>query len=74
MNTKNFVYVPNIDFLEARIANIQTADDCYVVWSEIQDYLNIYNVTMENYRILYDKVKHKYTEITGKDPADYRRD
>lgn len=63
--------VPNVDFLEARIAGCRTVDDCYTSWNEIQTYLGEYDVTMETYRILFDKVKARYIEITGKDFTTY---
>lgn len=63
--------LPDIEFLEARIHNCKTVDDCYICWSEVQDYLCTYDVTKETYEILYDKVKDKYIEITGDDFTVY---
>lgn len=61
----------DLEFLEARIKSCKTVDDCYVVWSEIQDYLGTYDVTEETYEILFNKVKDKYVEITGHDFTVY---
>lgn len=49
-------------YLEARINNCVKPEDTYVVFSEIQNYLGVYNVGYPAYRILFDKCMDKYNE------------
>lgn len=50
-------------YLEARINNCVVPEDIYVVFSEIQDYLGVYNVSGIMYRKLFEKCMDKYNEI-----------
>lgn len=50
-------------YLEARIDMCKFPEDTYVVFSEIQDYLCVYNVSNIMYRKLFEKCMDKYNEI-----------
>lgn len=54
---------PNYEFILARISGCKTVDDTYVIFHEISDYIETYNVSCIMYKKLFDKTMDKYKEI-----------
>ena len=55
--------LPDNDYLSAKINNCTKVEDCYQAWVILQDYLGVYNVTNETYRILYEKINDRYKRL-----------
>jgi len=55
--------LPDNEYMEAKIAGCKSVEDCYQAWSILQDYLGVYQVTNETYRILYEKINDKYKRL-----------
>ena len=53
-------------FLEARINQCKTVYDTYIVFDEISDYIETYNVSYMAYRKIFDKCMNKYKELIKK--------
>ena len=51
------------DYLVNKIDECKVADETYVIFSEIQDYVHEYNVRTDTYIALFNKCMDKYNEL-----------